>query len=205
LSDDIMFSQQFLLTLLAAGTLAVSAQAPIQTSAKPEVVPPPISTVRPLALGPALDPAGPRQLSPLPVDYGVEHPLLICITIFKEEPLERNQVHGDDPSSLRYYNSITRVSTDGTQGRSAWWGYSGIDQNGSGPIDATAIPADTFAKIKRLVASLPDDCGCVPPRNHKVAVSLDGAQVRMYDAANLPKALLEILRLTDSDFTPIPK
>jgi hypothetical protein len=73
------------------------------------------------------------------------------------------------------------------------------------PIDATAIPADTFAKIKQLVASLPDDCRCVPPRNHKVAVSLDGTQVRMYDAANLPKALLEILRLTDSDFTPIPK
>ena len=203
-----MFPRQFLLIPLAVSTISVAAQTPTPAPTKPKVVSPHVSTVEPLEIGPAVDPRDHIELFPLPLDYGVEHPLLVSVTVFKVEPLPKDQVRGDDPSSLRYYTAITRVSTDGTVGTGAWWGYSGIDGNGSGPIDATPIPADSFARIRVLVATLPDGHGCVPPRNHKVQVEIatsDGTQERIYDAANLPEALLEILRLTHSHFTPILK
>lgn len=203
-----MFPWQFLLIPLAVSTISVVAQTPTPAPTKPKVLSPPFSTVEPLEIGPAEDPRDQIELSPLPLEYDVEHPLLVSVTVFKVEPLPRDQVRGHDPSSLRFYTAITRVSTDGTVGKGAWWGYSGIDGSGFGPTDATPIPADSFARIRVLVATLPDGHGCVPPRNHKVQVEVatsDGTKERMYDAANLPEALLEILRLTHSDFTPIPK
>ncbi len=200
------FRGQFLIALLAASILAFPMHAPAQASSKPRIVPPPVS-VRPLEVGPAVDPRDQIELSPMPVDYEVEHPLLVGITVFKEEPLPSDQIHGSDPSSRRYYNWIIYVSTDGTLGSTAWWG----DKNTSngGPLSsATRIPEDSFKRIKALVATLPPDDGRIPPRNHKIEVEIatpHGTVKRMYDASSPPDGLLEVFRLTDSNFTPLPK
>ncbi|HEX4037961.1 MAG TPA: hypothetical protein VHX37_07880 [Acidobacteriaceae bacterium] len=201
-----MFPLQFLLILLAATTIPAAAQTPAQTAAVPRVVPPPFSTVQPLPLGPALDPAGPTQISPLPVDYGVEHPLLLQITVFREEPAPEKERRSYDPSTSRFFEWSTRVSTDGTRSGSASWGYLSGGAEFAGPGGATPVPKDVFAKIKSLLAALPDVHGRLPPRNHKVQVEIAtpaGTETRMYDAANLPEPLLEIFRLTESNFTPL--
>lgn len=188
--------------------VALPALTQAQASAKPQVVPPPLSTVQPLEVGPSPGPKDVIELSPMPADYEVEHPLLVCITVFKEEPLPADQSHGNDPSSRRYYKWIIYVSSDGTTGSTAWWGYADQDSNGGPLSDAIRIPQDSFTKIKTLVATLPGDDGRIPPRNHKIEVEIatpHGPIRRMYDASSPPDGLLEIFRLTDSSFTPLPK
>ncbi len=200
--------RQFLLMLLAARIMAPPTPAHAQTSAKAQIVLPPLSTVQPLEVGPPLGSKDEIELSPTPapVDYEVEHPLLVRITIFKEEPLPSDQIHGTDLSSQRYYNWMIYVSTDGTTGSTAWWGYADRTSNGGPLYSATRIPRDSFTRIKALIASLPEDDGRIPPRNHKVQVEVatpNGIRTRTYDAANLPEDLLEIFRLTDTVFTPL--
>lgn len=207
--NETIHSPQILLILLAACTLATPPQVPAQAPAKPDIVPPPLSTIMPLKIGPARDPRDQIELSPLsPMLDDVEHPLLFEIAIFKIEPLPQSQTRGHDPLSSSYYTSYTGVSTDGTVGYGDVSGDRWF-RRGMGPTGATPIPPDLFAKIKSLLSSLPDDRGRVPPRNHKVQIEIatpTGTRKRMYDEANLPEAMLEILWLTGSNFTPtVPK
>jgi hypothetical protein len=103
---------------------------------------------------------------------------------------------------------LTYVSTDGTTGSTAWWGYADETSNGGPLSGANRIPQDSFSKIKALVATLPSDDGRIPRRNHKIEVEIatpHGTIKRMYDASSPPDGLLEIFKLTDSHFTPLPK
>ncbi|MGA8109809.1 MAG: hypothetical protein WB974_10260 [Acidobacteriaceae bacterium] len=202
-----MFPRQILLAMLAALSVAVPTNSRPQASQRPAIVPPSFSTVRPLEPGPAVDPRDLTELSALPVDFGVEHPLLIEITVFRQEPLPESERHSNDPSGSRVDTWSVRLATDGT---TSGGGYSGSlfagEFQGWGP--GAPLSPDSLAKVKSLIAILPDDHGLVPPRNHKVQVEIatnHGTEKRTYDAANLPGALLEIFRLTDTHFTPPPK
>ena len=197
--------RQFLLILLAGSIVVPVAPAHAQTSAKPEIVLPPLKTVQPLQVGPPRDPKDEIELSPTPVDQTVEHPLLIEITIFEHEPLPERERHSTDPSDSRIDTHSVRIATDGVLTGGGYWGYTFAGEFG-GWRGGPPLSADSLAKVKSLIPALPPDHGRIPPRNHKVQVEIathHGTEKRMYDAANLPEALLEIFRLTDALFTPL--
>lgn len=200
-----MFRRQTLLIVLATSIIAPPARAPAQASAKPQVVLPPLHTIQPLEVGPPPGPKDEIELSPAPLDQEVEHPLLIEITIFQQEPAPEGEGHSTDPSNGRIYTRSVRIATDGilTGGGYSGSRYVGEFQGwGGGP----PLSRDSLAQVKSLIAALPPDHGRIPPRNRKVQVEIatrHGTETRMYDAANLPEAVLEIFRLTDTNFTPV--
>ena len=62
-----------------------------------------------------------------------------------------------------------------------------------------AMSSTDFQQIQLLLDQLPGDDGSLPPPGHKLVVTvvrLGAATVRVYDRANLPDAVLTILRLT---------
>jgi hypothetical protein len=204
-ADKETMFRQFLLILLAASIIAPPVSAHAQASARPQIVPPALSTIQPLEVGPPPGAKDEIELSPTPVDYAVEHPLLMEITVFQQEPLPASERHSNDSSSARIYTWSVRLATDGTPSGSGYSGYVSVGEfQGWGP--GTPLSADSLAKVKSLIATLPEDHGRIQPRNHKVQVEIathHGTEKRMYDAANLPEALLEIFRLTDTNFTPL--
>ena len=61
------------------------------------------------------------------------------------------------------------------------------------------LPADDFARLESLTDDLSDDGHRVPPANRRIVVRVqrNGAQtVRLYDKANLPDEIIEMIRLT---------
>jgi hypothetical protein len=61
------------------------------------------------------------------------------------------------------------------------------------------LPAETLARLQALMHSLPDDGHHVPPPARRVVVDVEksgSATVRLYDSANLPDSIIEMIRLT---------
>ena len=182
--------------------LAASIVAPIhaQTSAKPQVVLPPLHTIQPLEVGPPRKAQDEDELSPTPVDQEAEHPLLMEITIFEHEPVREEMGHSTNPSDSRIDTRSVRIATDGVLTGGGYSGYTFVGEF-QGWSGGRPLSPDSLAKVKSLIAALPPDHGRILPRNHKVQVEIathDGTEKRMYDAANLPEPLLEIFRLTDT-------
>lgn len=202
-----MVPRQFLPAMLVAWCIALPFNSQAQASQRPAIVPPSFSIVKPLELGPAVDPRDRIELSALPVDFGVEHPLLIEIVVFQHEPLPESERDPNDPSRSRVDTWSVRLATDGTPSGGGYSGYLFAGEFQSwGP--GVPLSPDSLAKVKSLIATLPRDRGVVPPRNHKVEVEMatsHGTEKRMYDAANLPEAVLEIFRLTGTHFPPPPR
>ncbi|MGA7522075.1 MAG: hypothetical protein WBW84_06310 [Acidobacteriaceae bacterium] len=201
-----MFRGRFLLILLAVSVTAPPAPAHAQASATPQIVLPPLHTIQPLEVGPPRGPQDEIELSPTPVDQEVEHPLLVEITIFEREPAPEGEGHSTNPADGRIYTRSVRIATDGTLTGGGYSGdvFAGEFQGWSGG----RLSVDSLAKVKFLIAALPPDHGRMPPRNHKVQVAIaapHGTETRMYDADNLPEAVLEIFHLTDMHFTPPPR
>lgn len=129
-------------------------------------------------------------------DPETDHPPLLEISVFEEEP--QPPAKPDGMPTGQFHTWGIYIAKDGTISGSDWWGWGGA---GSGsPISIfTPIAPGIFQQIQVLVAQLPDDHGIVPPRNHKVKVTVAtpaGPVERMYDVNSLPPPLLEILRLT---------
>ena len=115
-------------------------------------------------------------------------------------------VEGDDrklddkAASQRDADSfITRygcaVSIDGTI---SFFQFTPLDVKGSGPED---LPKANLEKLNHLIAHLPYDGSHLPPPGRRLIFRVatgDGVLVRVYDRANAPDEILEILRVTQS-------
>ena len=79
----------------------------------------------------------------------------------------------------------------------ARWGHFG--SQGGGP---TTIPADDQNQLNKLLQKLPDDAARLPPFDRRVILQVpegDHFRARVYDRANAPDEVLEILRLSRSE------
>jgi hypothetical protein len=164
-------------------------------------------TIRASITGPKLEYCGDEiELSPMPGDFATEHPLLIEITVFQKEPSPQSESHPTGRPDDMIDTWSVRIAKDGTPSGSGYVGSLSMGEfQGWGP--GAPLSADSLAKVKSLIATLPNDPGRAPPRNHKVQVIIatsHGTEKRIYDAANLPEALLEIFRMTNTQFTPPP-
>ena len=88
-----------------------------------------------------------------------------------------------------------RVSKSGIVG---YFFYDAMGRKGGG---YPQLPAGDFARIEQLLTQLPDDGAKLPPAGRRLMVQFadgEAARVRVYDRANAPQQVLELLRLTGS-------
>lgn len=65
------------------------------------------------------------------------------------------------------------------------------------------LPPKTLDKLRQLAASLPDDYSHLPPPGRRVVIQVSTPPiVRVYDRANLPEDVLDILQLIGSGIQP---
>jgi WD40 repeat protein len=85
-----------------------------------------------------------------------------------------------------------------TKGTISFFQVTPFDVKGSGPGN---LPKENLERLNQLIAHLPDDGSRLPPPGRRLVISVaSGGDVlaRVYDRANAPDEVLEILRLTQS-------
>lgn len=122
---------------------------------------------------------------------------MVEITVFEAEPEPPSKP--DRLPTGHFHTWGIYIAKDGTISDSDWWGEEYGLGEGSPISIFTRIDPGIFKQIQSLVAQLPEDHGIVPPRNHRVKVTVTtpaGPVERTYDVNSLPPPLLEIFRLT---------
>ena len=72
----------------------------------------------------------------------------------------------------------------------------------------TTLMKDEFERLNELVGQLPEDNSKLPPVGHRIVLQVTvGSEVlaRVYDRANAPETVLEILRLSHSGLRPLTR
>jgi hypothetical protein len=134
-------------------------------------------------------------------DLSDHHQIQMAITIISGDDLEPNAKTASfwGPS---YRISTTRfaVSSEGTVSMTR---YTAMAIQGGGP---SKLKDDDFRSLGILMADLPEDHSCLPPKGRRLVVqvaSQTGILARVYDRANLPESVLEMLRIVRADTWPI--
>lgn len=68
------------------------------------------------------------------------------------------------------------------------------------------LTEDELARLNHLIGKLPDDNSKLPPGGHRIVLQVAAGReilARVYDLANAPETVLEILRLSHSGIRPI--
>jgi len=106
---------------------------------------------------------------------------------------DKTASHFDPDSFITRYGCA--VSTEGTI---SFFQVSPRNVKGSGP---ERLPNENVKKLNQLIAHLPDDGSRLPPPGRLLVIRVatgDDVLVRVYDRADAPDEILEILRLTQS-------
>lgn len=136
---------------------------------------------------------------PLNGGFAKDHTTKFAITIFEGDDLEAANP-SKFPGSSRLASTTFSVSSDGTVSMQRG---SAEGVQGGGPGD---IPTEDFKRLSLLMSDLPVDHSQLPPKGHRLVAQLqtrDGIVARVYDRANLPEGILEMLRLIGADAWPI--
>lgn len=126
---------------------------------------------------------------------GPKVPLKLIVTaIVGDDP----QAHAKDPYNSRESRYGCQVATDGR-----------VYHFDIGPFGAkggdSTIPSTDLKRLDALLMKLPDDGVRLPPFDRRVVVQVpegNHCRARVYDRANAPDEVLEILRLTESRIGP---
>ncbi len=124
--------------------------------------------------------------------FDAKNPLKLRITA-----VEGDNVAPDDPNihfDSKLSDHGTTITADGNVSSFSHDSWS-IKGGGGGP----PLPNETLTRLDELLAKLPDDGKRLPPPDRKLLVEADlnGARtVRVYDRANAPATVWEILRLS---------
>lgn len=119
--------------------------------------------------------------------------LTISATEFNDQPVDARRAAFPD---FCFSNTLwvgTQVSTTGEVASFA--DGEGSDRGGGGG----KLAPEAFARLESLIDHLPDDHQLVPPALRRVTVELEkngATTVRLYDDANLPDEILEMIRIT---------
>jgi WD40 repeat protein len=138
----------------------------------------------------------PYESGPLRGALGDNHQIKFTITAVEGDDRKPDDktasLFGPDSFITRYGCS---VSIDGTI---SFFQVTPLDVKGSGPEN---LPKENLEKLNHLIAHLPDDGSHLPPPGRRLifrVATRDDVLVRVYDRANAPDEILEILRLTQS-------
>ncbi len=126
----------------------------------------------------------------------VEVPLKLIVTaIVDDEP----RAHAREPDFSRECRFGCQVASDG---RVYHFSYEPFASKGGG---YPTIPDADRKRLDKLLLKLPDDGARLPPFDRRVVLQVpegDHSRARVYDRANAPDEVLEILRLTESGIGP---
>ncbi len=123
---------------------------------------------------------------------------LIVTAIERDEP----QTDKTELPGARQISYGSQISTDGRIGSfyNSPFGHKG----GGYP----KLPAADFARLSQLLQKLPDDSGILPPPNRRLVFQIDDGKqfrVRVYDRANAPDEVWEVLRLCSGIRSFVPE
>jgi WD40 repeat protein len=116
-------------------------------------------------------------------------PRLVVTALEHDEP----QANAQDLIYQRAIGYGCSVTADGGS-YDFYWDPGGT--KGGGP---TTIPADDLKRLDKLLSKLPDDGARLPPPNRRIVLQVpagDHFRVRVYDRANAPDVVWEIIRLS---------
>jgi WD40 repeat protein len=136
------------------------------------------------------------ESGPLRGALGDNHRIKFTITAVEgddHKPDDKTSSPFDTDSFIIRYGCA--VSIDGTV---SFFQFSNFDVKGSGPEN---LPKENLEKLNQLIAHLPADGSRLPAPGRRLVFRMatrDDFLVRVYDRANAPDEILEILRLTQS-------
>jgi hypothetical protein len=141
------------------------------------------------------------RLGPLSGALGDSHRIRMALTVIDGDD------HKPDAKSVsmfgRDYRIMTTtfaVSEDGTVSMQRVTAMA-IQGGGPGPL-----PPEDWKTLQPLIKDLPDDGARLPPKGRRLVAQLvtpSGTVARVYDRANAPEKILEMLRLVGADAWPI--
>jgi len=142
------------------------------------------------------------RAGPLRGALGIEQrEIKLVITVVESDDLETDpQTGAIFGPSIRTSFYGCAVSIDGTI---SYFQRSPGGAKGSG---VTTLPKDEFERLNELVGQLPEDNSKLPPIGHRIVLQVtvgSGVLARVYDRANAPETVLEILRLSHSGIRPL--
>jgi WD40 repeat protein len=125
---------------------------------------------------------------------------LLTITVIEGDdlPVQKEQI---EPLGNNY-RIVTYGCSVSTKGRVSYFQYDSGGFKGSGyPI----LPKQNLKQVKLLAANLLDDHSQLPPPGRRLiiqAATSGKTSVRVYDRANMPDAVLQIIRLAGASIQP---
>ena len=132
---------------------------------------------------------------------GDDHQIIFRVTVVEGDDLEA------DPKTASIFGPYSRVVRYGcavsTEGTVSYFYHSSGGVKGSGPNE---LLREEFEKLNQLIGGLPDDGSKLPPPGRRMVLQVATASevlARVYDRANLPKVVLELLRLSHSQIRPL--
>jgi hypothetical protein len=122
------------------------------------------------------------------------------------EPVELivSSMRGDDrlvSGKVPLGSLCAGISWDGIKVTRTGSAYSYLNGESNGVASPIKLPEEYLGRMQQFLVRLPDDGNRLPPPGRRVIVrvALNGAtSVRLYDRAELPNEIIELIRLADS-------
>lgn len=144
-----------------------------------------------------------RPFTSGPLHDGFEdHTIELAITIFRGDDVEPEAKEPSPLAPRLKRGMVTRFSVS-TEGTVLMQRTTSMAIQGGGP---GKLPPKDFEKLAPLMVELPDDHSRLPPWGRRLVVQVTGSkgiEARVYDRANAPEEVLEMLRLIGADTWPI--
>ncbi len=131
------------------------------------------------------------------------HTIELAITIFRNDEVDPEAKGRSPLTPPRLKRGIVTSFYVSTEGTVSMQRTTSMAVQGGGP---GKLPEEDFKKLVPLITELPDDHSRLPPLSRRLVVQVanpKGIEARVYDKANAPESILEMLRLIGADIWPI--